>query len=37
MEQTYPDRFTFHKSSWKKFPDGTDEIEIGGASEDVWR
>jgi hypothetical protein len=30
MESSYPDRFTFHQSSWKKFPDGTDEIEIGG-------
>lgn len=30
MEDTYPDRFTFHPSEWKKFPDGTDQIEIGG-------
>ena len=30
MEEGYPDRFTFHPSEWKKFPDGTDEIEIGG-------
>ena len=30
MEEKYPDRFTFHPSEWKKFPDGTDEIEIGG-------
>ena len=30
MEETYPDRFTFHPSEWKKFPDGTDQIEIGG-------
>jgi len=30
MEEIYPDRFTFHKTSWGKFPDGTDNIEIGG-------
>jgi hypothetical protein len=30
MEEAHPDRFTFHKSSWGKFPDGTDNIEIGG-------
>eukprot|EP00977_Amphora_coffeiformis_P005510 scaffold1168_cov167-Amphora_coffeaeformis.AAC.43 len=30
MEEEYPDRFTFHPSEWKKFPDGTDRIEIGG-------
>ena len=30
MEEKYPDRFTFHPSEWKKFPDGTDQIEIGG-------
>lgn len=30
MEQSYPDRFTFHKTIWEKFPDGTDNIEIGG-------
>lgn len=30
MEETYPDRFTFHPTQWKKFPDGTDNIEIGG-------
>lgn len=30
MEWAYPDRFTFHPTIWNKFPDGTDEIEIGG-------
>jgi ribose-phosphate pyrophosphokinase len=30
MEQVYPDRFTFHPTRWEKFPDGTDNIEIGG-------
>lgn len=30
MEQTYPDRFHFHETKWRKFPDGTDNIEIGG-------
>lgn len=30
MEETYPDRFTFHPTSWAKFPDGTDNIEVGG-------
>jgi ribose-phosphate pyrophosphokinase len=25
-----PDRFLLHKTSWGKFPDGTDNIEIGG-------
>lgn len=32
MEQAYPDRFTSHKTDWRKFPDGTDDIEIGGFS-----
>lgn len=32
MEQMYPDRFSFHPTSWGKFPDGTDNIEIGGFS-----
>lgn len=32
MEQNYPDRFTFHPTKWNKFPDGTDNIEIGGFS-----
>jgi hypothetical protein len=30
IEETYPDRFTFHKTIWGKFPDGTDKIEMGG-------
>jgi hypothetical protein len=30
MEQKYPHRFTFHPTKWLKFPDGTDNIEIGG-------
>lgn len=30
LAETYPDRFTFHATSWGKFPDGTDAIEIGG-------
>ena len=25
-----PDRFMYHRSSWKKFADGTDNIHIGG-------
>ena len=32
QNQNYPDRFTFHETSWNKFPDGTDNIEIGGFS-----
>lgn len=28
--QKYPDRFSFHPTKWNKFPDGTDNIEIGG-------
>ena len=30
IERLYPKRFKLHKSSWKKFPDGTDQIEVGG-------
>jgi hypothetical protein len=30
IEKAHPDRFTFHKTTWGKFPDGTDNIEIGG-------
>jgi hypothetical protein len=30
MARKYPDRFTFHPTVWGKFPDGTDNIEIGG-------
>ncbi|RYY84444.1 hypothetical protein EON63_09250 [archaeon] len=25
-----PHRFLYHPTQWKKFPDGTDNIEIGG-------
>lgn len=32
MATKYPDRFTFHATEWSKFPDGTDNIEIGGFS-----
>ncbi|CAB9507415.1 pyrophosphokinase 3, chloroplastic [Seminavis robusta] len=32
IEDKYPDRFSFHSSKWQKFPDGTDNIEIGGFS-----
>ena len=28
----YPERFLAHSTSWGKFPDGTDNIEIGGFS-----
>lgn len=30
IEDKYPDRFTYHETKWMKFPDGTDNIEIGG-------
>ena len=30
MEATFPERFHFHETKWGKFPDGTDNIEIGG-------
>lgn len=26
----YPRRFRYHETQWRKFPDGTDNIEIGG-------
>lgn len=32
MAEKYPDRFVFHPTKWEKFPDGTDNIEIGGFS-----
>jgi hypothetical protein len=32
MAEKYPDRFTYHPTTWAKFPDGTDNIEIGGFS-----
>lgn len=28
LEALHPDRFRFHKTSWGKFPDGTDNIEV---------
>eukprot|EP00551_Chaetoceros_affinis_P009570 CAMPEP_0203675616 /NCGR_PEP_ID=MMETSP0090-20130426/21452_1 /ASSEMBLY_ACC=CAM_ASM_001088 /TAXON_ID=426623 /ORGANISM="Chaetoceros affinis, Strain CCMP159" /LENGTH=366 /DNA_ID=CAMNT_0050541887 /DNA_START=17 /DNA_END=1117 /DNA_ORIENTATION=+ len=27
---SYPDRFSFFRTEWGKFPDGTDNIQIGG-------
>ena len=30
MAEAHPDRFHFHETKWGKFPDGTDNIEIGG-------
>jgi ribose-phosphate pyrophosphokinase len=30
LQEKYPSRFTFHPTSWGKFPDGTDFIEVGG-------
>lgn len=33
MAEQYPDRFIFHPTKWAKFPDGTDNIEIGGFSD----
>jgi len=30
LESQFPERFHFHKTSWGKFPDGTDNIEVGG-------
>ncbi|KAI2506674.1 ribose phosphate diphosphokinase [Fragilaria crotonensis] len=30
MESEHPDRFTYHPTKWGKFPDGTDNIEVGG-------
>lgn len=30
IAEAYPDRFTYHPTQWNKFPDGTDNIEIGG-------
>ena len=32
MAEKHPDRFVFHETEWRKFPDGTDNIEIGGFS-----
>lgn len=28
--KSQPDRFLFHPTKWGKFPDGTDNIEVGG-------
>lgn len=28
LQDHYPDRFRFHPSTWDKFPDGTDNIEV---------
>jgi len=30
IEASQPRRFTFHESTWDKFPDGTDKIVVGG-------
>lgn len=30
LAQQYPEIFRFHKTKWGKFPDGTDEIVLGG-------
>mmetsp|Transcript_1301 Transcript_1301/g.1592 ORF Transcript_1301/g.1592 Transcript_1301/m.1592 type:complete len:368 (+) Transcript_1301:2-1105(+) len=30
MEEKYPEKFRFHRTVWNKFPDGTDNITIGG-------
>jgi ribose-phosphate pyrophosphokinase len=30
LQQILPHRFTFHPTKWNKFPDGTDNIEVGG-------
>jgi len=30
MQKRYPSRFRYHKSSWAKFSDGMDNIELGG-------
>ena len=30
LEETCPERFHFHPTKWGKFPDGTDNIEVGG-------
>lgn len=30
IEEEFPRRFKYHETQWKKFPDGTDNIEIGG-------
>lgn len=30
LQAKYPERFRFHPTHWGKFPDGTDNIEVGG-------
>ena len=30
LQAKYPERFRFHPTYWGKFPDGTDNIEVGG-------
>jgi len=30
LQERYPSRFRYHKSSWAKFSDGMDNIELGG-------
>ena len=30
LVEMYPKRFKYHETLWNKFPDGTDNIEIGG-------
>jgi phosphoribosylpyrophosphate synthetase len=30
LVELYPRRFKYHETMWRKFPDGTDNIEIGG-------
>jgi len=32
IAEKYPDRFSFYPTAWSKFPDGTDNIEVGGFS-----
>mmetsp|Transcript_17272 Transcript_17272/g.53935 ORF Transcript_17272/g.53935 Transcript_17272/m.53935 type:complete len:106 (-) Transcript_17272:26-343(-) len=37
IEASQPRRFTFHESTWDKFPDGTDRIVVGSVeSTTVW-
>lgn len=30
LQQEYPANFTYHETSWGRFPDGTDNIKVGG-------
>mmetsp|Transcript_58987 Transcript_58987/g.133580 ORF Transcript_58987/g.133580 Transcript_58987/m.133580 type:complete len:228 (+) Transcript_58987:102-785(+) len=32
LSAAFPDRFTYHHSKWATFPDGSDNIELGGYS-----